>query len=99
MTSPNPVPPLAKICKRCIVTGRVQGVGYRAATQHQAHALNIAGYVKNLSDGSVEVVACGAEHDINEFCAWLWQGPRLAQVDDVQCDSVTEQGWRGFNTR
>jgi len=87
-----------KICKRCIVTGRVQGVAYRAATQHQARALNITGYAKNLPDGSVEVLACGAEHDINELCDWLWEGPRLAQVSDVQCGSVTEQNLSGFVT-
>ncbi len=84
------------ICKRCIVTGCVQGVAYRAATQHQAHALNLTGYVKNLPDGSVEVRACGAERDINSLCAWLWEGPRLAQVSDVQCSSVVDQEARGF---
>jgi len=85
-----------KICKRCIVTGRVQGVAYRAATQHQARALNITGYAKNLPDGSVEVLACGVERDINSLCDWLWEGPRLAQVSDVQCGSVTEQNPSGF---
>lgn len=87
-----------KICKRCIVTGRVQGVAYRAATQHQAHALNLTGYAKNLPDGSVEVLACGAERDINELCTWLWEGPRLAQVSDVQCSRVAGQDLRGFVT-
>jgi len=87
-----------KICKRCIVTGRVQGVAYRAATQHQARALNITGYAKNLPDGSVEVLACGAERDINSLCDWLWEGPRLAQVSEVQCGSVTEQTLSGFVT-
>lgn len=85
-----------KICKRCIVTGRVQGVAYRAATQQQAHALNLTGYAKNLPDGSVEVFAFGAERDINELCAWLWKGPRLAQVSEVQCSSVMGQESRGF---
>lgn len=87
-----------KICKRCIVTGRVQGVAYRATTQQQAQALNLTGYAKNLPDGSVEVFACGAERDINELCAWLWEGPRMAQVSAVQCSDVTDQGWRGFDT-
>lgn len=85
-----------KICKRCIVTGRVQGVAYRAATQHQARALNLTGYAKNLPDGSVEILACGAERDINELCAWLWEGPRMAQVSGVQCSDVKNQDLRGF---
>lgn len=86
------------ICKRCIVTGRVQGVAYRAATQHQAHALNVTGYAKNLPNGSVEVFACGAERDVNALCDWLWEGPRMAQVSDVQCSSVTDQDVLGFVT-
>lgn len=86
------------ICKRCIVTGRVQGVAYRAATQHQAHALNVTGYAKNLPDGSVEVLACGAERDVNTLCDWLWEGPRVAQVRDVQCSRVTDRELREFAT-
>ena len=85
-----------KICKRCIVSGRVQGVSYRAATQQQAQALNLTGYAKNLPDGSVEVLACGAERDINELCAWLWEGPRMSQVSEVQCSDVMDQNLRGF---
>ena len=87
-----------KICKRCIVSGRVQGVVYRDATQHQAHTLNITGYAKNLPGGSVEVLACGAERDINELRDWLWEGSRLAQVSAVQCSGVTDQDLRGFDT-
>lgn len=86
------------ICKRCIVTGRVQGVAYRATTQHRAQALNITGYAKNLPDGSVEVLACGAERDVNALCDWLLEGPRLAQVRDVQCSNAADQESRGFLT-
>lgn len=85
-----------KLCKRCIVSGRVQGVAYRATTQHQAQKLNLSGYARNLPDGSVEVLACGAELDVNALCDWLWEGPRLAEVSDVQCSSVAEQEWSGF---
>lgn len=85
-----------KICKLCIVTGRVQGVAYRAATQHRAHALNLTGYAKNLPDGSVEVLACGAERDINALCDWLWEGPRLALVSDVRCRNVVHHGLMEF---
>ena len=86
-------------CKRCIVSGRVQGVAYRATTQRQAQTLNVTGYAKNLPDGNVEVLACGAERDVNELCDWLWEGPRMAQVSDVQCSSVMDQELSGFVIR
>jgi acylphosphatase len=86
------------ICIRCVVTGRVQGVAYRAATQHRAYALNLTGYAKNLPDGNVEILACGAGRDINALREWLWEGPRLAQVSGIQCSSVTNQDLRGFVT-
>lgn len=88
-----------KLCKRCIVIGRVQGVAYRASTQQRAQKLNLTGYARNLPDGSVEVFACGAELDVNSLCDWLWEGPRLAQVDDVQCSSVADQELEGFAIR
>ncbi len=85
-----------KICKLCIVSGQVQGVAYRATTQRQAQALNVTGYAKNLPDGSVEVLACGAELDVKMLCDWLWQGPRLAQVSEVKCSDVASQELSGF---
>ena len=78
-----------KICKLCIVSGHVQGVAYRATTQRQAQALNVTGYAKNLPDGSVEVLACGAELDVKALCDWLWEGPRLAQVSDVASQELS----------
>jgi len=75
-------------CIRCQVTGRVQGVWYRGSTQSQAQALGITGYAHNLSNGKVEVVACGESSDIEQLKDWLWQGPRLAEVSDVLCESI-----------
>ena len=80
-----------KTCKLCIVSGQVQGVTYRATTQRQAQALNVTGYAKNLPDGSVEILACGVELDVKALCDWLWEGPRLAQVSDVECSEVASQ--------
>ena len=75
-------------CIRCRVLGRVQGVFFRAATRQQAISLGLTGWVRNLSDGSVEVVACGPEEQVAKLHTWLWQGPELAQVSAVQCEPI-----------
>jgi len=75
-------------CIRCYVSGRVQGVFYRASTQEQAEILGIVGYAKNLPDRRVEVLACGTENALQALQAWLWQGPRHAEVTEIMCESV-----------
>ncbi len=75
---------------RCVVAGRVQGVYYRAATAERATALGLNGWVKNLSDGSVEAVARGSLDALTELAAWLWQGPPAARVASVQIEEWTE---------
>ena len=86
------------LCIRCIVSGKVQGVFYRASTQQQARSLNITGYAKNLSNGKVEVLACGEQSAIQQLQDWLWQGPSGARVDDVDCQSVAPVVEQGFMT-
>lgn len=76
------------VCCRCIVSGRVQGVRYRASTQQRARALGVTGHAVNLPDGSVEVLACGPEQAVAELQAWLWQGPPAASVSEVSCEVV-----------
>lgn len=76
------------VCIRCIVSGKVQGVFYRATTQQQAQLLNITGYAKNLADGSVEVLACGEQTAIQQLQAWLWQGPKASEVESVICNTT-----------
>ncbi|HEY4128821.1 MAG TPA: acylphosphatase [Gammaproteobacteria bacterium] len=71
------------IAKRYLVSGKVQGVFYRASTAERAHALGITGYAKNLPDGRVEVLACGEEAQLKELIDWLWQGPPAAKVQGV----------------
>ncbi|MGH8280131.1 MAG: acylphosphatase [Gammaproteobacteria bacterium] len=73
----------ATICKHCFVSGRVQGVYYRASTGRRARELKITGYARNLADGRVEVLACGAPAAVAELCEWLWDGPPAARVDEV----------------
>lgn len=70
-------------CVRAYVTGKVQGVWYRRATQEQALKRGVTGYAKNLPDGRVEVLMYGQPNAIAELCEWLWQGPKRAQVTHV----------------
>jgi len=77
---------LNRICVRCYVSGRVQGVFFRASTRHEAERLAISGYARNLPDGRVEVLACGAKSLVEEFCTWLSKGPPQAQVSNVSCE-------------
>lgn len=73
-----------KDIRRYIVTGRVQGVGFRAATQDTARRLDLAGWVRNRSDGSVELVAAGTDDVLDRLTQWLHDGPAAARVDAVE---------------
>jgi acylphosphatase len=75
-------------CVICRVSGKVQGVWFRGNTQDQAQSLGLTGYAHNLPDGRVEVLACGKPKEVAALKDWLWQGPRLAEVTDVQCEEV-----------
>ena len=77
------------VVKRYLVTGRVQGVFFRASTARVARRLELTGYAKNLADGRVEVLACGMAHAVAELEAWLWQGPSASSVTDVGGETLT----------
>jgi len=66
------------------VSGRVQGVGYRAFTKRVAKRLGLKGFVRNLPDGRVEIYAEGEEEKLKELLENLWAGPYFAEVTDVQ---------------
>ncbi|MFP4335376.1 MAG: acylphosphatase [Wenzhouxiangella sp.] len=66
------------------ISGRVQGVFFRASTRRQAEKLGLAGYAINLSDGMVEVAARGDAQALQKLAVWLEQGPRAARVDQVE---------------
>ena len=70
--------------RRFLVRGRVQGVGFRWFVEREAHVLGIAGWVRNNSDGSVEVLAMGSREQLMGLRSRLRQGPRAARVDDVE---------------
>ncbi len=69
---------------RFIVTGHVQGVGFRWAASNQARLLGLRGWVRNLSDGSVEILAIGRQYQLLPFTEWLWRGPMGSNVRDVR---------------
>ncbi len=77
------------VCRRCYVSGRVQGVFFRASTQQQAVRLGVTGYARNLPDGRVEVLACGGSEQVETLCEWLRSGPAHADVSAVLCEAVT----------
>lgn len=79
-----------------IIEGRVQGVWFRDSTRRQALALGVTGWVRNRPDGSVEVLAEGAEGSVRRFSAWCRHGPSAARVARVCQD---EETWVGeFDT-
>lgn len=72
-------------CLHIVVTGRVQGVGFRAFTVSEARALGITGWVRNSPDGhSVEILAQGDPESLDQLLARLKQGPPSARVDGIQ---------------
>jgi acylphosphatase len=75
--------------RRFLVRGRVQGVGFRWFVEREAHILGIAGWVRNRSDGTVEVLAMGTRDQLSGLRSRLREGPRAARVDDVE-ESETE---------
>jgi acylphosphatase len=86
-------------CKRCLVSGLVQGVFFRATTREQAELLGVTGYAHNLPDGRVEVMACGSDDRVAALCAWLQSGPPQAQVDDCDCETVAGKPYTRFEIR
>ena len=74
----------ATATRRYVVTGRVQGVGFRWFVEREAHTLGISGWVRNNSDGSVEVLAMGSRDQLSGLRSRLREGPRAARVDDVE---------------
>jgi len=84
------------ICLRCVVSGNVQGVFFRATTQRRAQQLGVNGWVRNCVDGSVELLACGDESQVRVLEAWLWQGSPQSDVSDVVVEAVELQQHSGF---
>lgn len=79
------------------VSGRVQGVGFRYFTFQQARKLNLTGYVYNLADGRVEIVACGRQQDIDALLKWLEQGgPPSAKITHFSTHPYSGESYSKF---
>jgi acylphosphatase len=79
------------ICRRSFVSGRVQGVFYRATCVRKAESLGLRGHARNLPDGRVEVLACGESAPVEQFIAWLWEGSpasKVTAVDTSEADAA-----------
>jgi acylphosphatase len=83
-------------CIHCFVSGKVQGVWFRAATQEEANKLGITGWARNLPDGRVEVMACGEKAKIMQLHAWLKKGPELARVTELSYEEIPWHEYQRF---
>ena len=82
-----------------LVTGRVQGVGFRSFTKKNAVLLGVKGYVENMSDGKVHAVLEGEEHQVDKLLEIVRQGPRVSQVRDVKVVEIEKAGHKDFEVR
>lgn len=87
---------MARCCVKTCVVGHVQGVGFRFHTAHQGLMLDLTGYARNLADGSVEVLACGEQVNIDSLLAWLQHGPKTATVENLTSETLAWQHLSGF---
>ena len=83
-------------CAKFIVSGRVQGVFFRASARDEALRLKLCGYAKNLADGTVELLACGDEAALDALERWLRRGPPAARVERVQRETAHEETSHGM---
>lgn len=72
------------VAKRLLISGRVQGVFFRASTRDAAVQIGVGGWVRNLSDGRVEAWIQGDDHQVGQLVAWCRQGPEYARVDEIE---------------
>jgi len=87
------------IRRRAVVRGLVQGVGFRFSTEGEADRLGVAGFVRNLPDGTVETEAEGTPEAVGQLLEWLTEGPRGSRVDGVDVSELSPTGEGGFETR
>jgi len=86
---------------KVLISGRVQGVFYRAWTKKKAEELGLAGWVRNLPDGRVEAVFQGRKEKVKEIINWCWQGSPASRVEKVETNEPfqVEKGLRNFIVR
>ncbi|WP_423063156.1 acylphosphatase [Candidiatus Paracoxiella cheracis] len=86
-----------KMCIHAVVSGKVQGVFFRDSTMKKAQELGLTGWVKNLDDGNVELLACGERDVIMLFTEWLWEGPDRAEVSNVHWEEIPSEDHHNFS--
>lgn len=88
------------VARRYVISGRVQGVGFRYYTEDLARREGVSGFVRNLPDGRVEAVVEGDADAVGRVEIALWRGPRGARVDDIEIDETAPSGrFTGFRIR
>ena len=90
---------MSKISIHCLISGKVQGVWYRANTQKKAQELGVTGWVRNLPDGQVEALLCGEHSIVEQMITWLWQGPPLAKVTVVKTSQTNYEDFINFEIK
>lgn len=87
------------VCVRALITGNVQGVGYRYSTRETAIARQLAGWVRNLADGRVEALIVGNRTQVSSMVNWLHIGPPAAEVTAVTLEEQPLQIFQTFEIR
>jgi len=87
------------ICRHVLVSGRVQGVGFRWYAREKGQELGLAGWVRNLPDGRVEAWLEGEAAAVRAMLAWLEKGPPSARVKSVEVIERTSEGLMAFDVR
>ncbi len=87
------------IARRYVITGHVQGVGFRRFVEDRARAAGVRGYVRNRDDGAVEVYAAGLAGQLAALEGPLWKGPRWSRVDSVASEDAPLEACREFRIR
>jgi len=88
-----------RVARHYRIVGRVQGVFYRGSARTEAQRLGLDGWVRNLTDGSVQAYACGNTSALDEFEQWLEVGPRYAEVVGVEVSEALVEALSGFEVR
>jgi acylphosphatase len=92
----KPSSPPEKVRVRVLISGTVQGVGYRYSTYNQANQIGISGWVRNLPDGRVEAVFEGTKEQVESMIRWCYQGSRGSSVSDVVVQYEQLEGLEDF---
>jgi len=77
-----------KICIHAVISGKVQGVFFRNGAKQKSEELGLTGWIKNIANGDVELVACGLRDPIMILTEWLWEGSDAAEISNVHWEEI-----------